>query len=529
MVRADAILMGAVILAGWWLDIFFLQGAGRITVKANTALAMMLCGISLVLVGTRSAPMRVFSIVPAVVVAALAALTLSEHLVGWNLGIDELMFPERPGAAATASPGRMGPNAAISLTLAGIALVSLNLQSVRAVTRAQIAAFLVMVLATIALVGYLYGAQELYSISKYSGIAWPTAVTLFLIGSGILAARRDVGPMAALVSEGPGGMTARRLLLPALVLPVVLGFLRLEGEHAGLYDTPLGVAFFAVSLAVVFTIAVWRTAIRLDESERAREAALLERDELLVRERAAREQAERASRLKDEFLATMSHELRTPLNTLIGWSDMLRADVVQDDRRSHAAEVIARNGQLLASLVEDLLDVSHLATGHLPLDFEPVDLQQLVQASTEAVAAEANAKEIRLTCSPAGAPAVVNGDMRRMRQIVGNLLSNALKFTPPGGAIEVLLEAAPSSVSLVVRDNGLGIEPEFLPYVFERFRQGDGTTTREHGGLGLGLSIVRDLAELQGGRVEAHSAGPNHGATFRVTFPLLVESAASAT
>lgn len=524
-----AITVGVVVLTGWTFDIPLLKGGGQITVKANTALAMMLCGIALILTAESSAARRVISMLAGAFVAVLALLTLSEHVMGWDFRIDVLLFHEPPGAPATASPGRMGPNAAISLTLAGIALILLQQRSARAVARAQVAAFLMMVLATIAIVGYLYGAQELYSISRYSGIAWPTAVTLFVIATGILAAKREIGPIAALLSEGPGGVTARRLMLPAVILPVVLGYLRLQGERAQLYDTPLGTAFFAVSLAIVFTIAVWRTAITLDESDRARAAALRERDELLVRERAAREQAERASRLKDEFLATMSHELRTPLNTLLGWSDMLRADVVQGDRRSHAAEVIARNGQVLAGMVEDLLDVSRMTTGHLPLELQPVDLAEIMLACTEAIAAEARGRGILLTCSPPGAQALVNGDARRLRQILDNLLSNALKFTPAGGSIAVALEVGEESVSLIVRDTGKGIDPEFLPHVFERFRQGDGTTTREHGGLGLGLSIVRELAELQGGRVEAHSDGTNRGATFTVTFPLLIESAARAT
>lgn len=518
-----AIIVGALVLIGWALEIDLLKGMGhRITMKPNAAIGLVACGISLRAVAARTTGRRRLAVAGALLAGTLGALTLIEHLSGWNLGIDQLVFHEAPGALGTASPARMGPNASISLLLASIALVALQSDGRRAVAVAQVAASGIAFLATIAIVGYLYGAQELYSVSGYTGIAWPTALTLLVLAVGILAARDESGPASALVSPGPGGIIARRLLLPALFGPVAVGYIVDLGVHANLYDAGFGTAMIVVLLTIVLTMAIWLTAIRLDETTRAREAAQRERDNLLVRERAAREEAERSNRLKDEFLATMSHELRTPLNTLLGWTEMLRSDAVSGERRRHAVDVIARNGKLLLRLVEDLLDVSRIATGRLQVRAETVDLACLVRAAADGMATAAAAKGVRLVARTESGPAMVAGDRERLQQIVGNLLANAVKFTPGGGSVEASIVTTASAVTLRVTDTGEGIDPEFLPYVFDRFRQADGTPTREHSGLGIGLSIVRELAELHGGSVEAYSPGRGRGSSFTVTFPLAV-------
>ena len=518
------IIVGTLVLIGWTFDVELLKGMGhRITMKPNAAIGLMACGVSL-LGHTIGGPLwRRVALGGALLSGTLGTLTLSEHLIGWDLGIDELLFKEPAGAVATTSPARMGPNASTSLLLASIALVALHRPTTRAATVAQVAASGMAILAMIALVGYLYGTQQLYSVARYTAIAWPTALTLLVLAMGLLAARDESGPVAALVSTGPGGVIARRLLLPVLFGPLAIGAIVHLGLDARFYDAGFATATLVVLVTTVLTIAVWLTAIKLDETSRAREIAQRERDELLVRERAAREEAERSNRLKDEFLATMSHELRTPLNTLLGWIAMLRSDVVGSDRREHAIDVISRNGKLLARLVEDLLDVSRIATGRLRLHEEHVNLAPLVSTVAEAIADEAAARGVRVCTRTDGVSAIVAGDRQRLQQIVGNLLSNALKFTPRGGRIEVEVVTSLSSVMVRVTDTGHGIDPAFLPHVFDRFRQADGTPTREHGGLGIGLSIVRELAELHGGTVEASSAGRERGATFTVTFPLVTD------
>jgi signal transduction histidine kinase/ActR/RegA family two-component response regulator len=241
--------------------------------------------------------------------------------------------------------------------------------------------------------------------------------------------------------------------------------------------------------------------------------------ELIVREQAARAAAEAANRSKDEFLATLSHEMRTPLNVVLGLVWRLRNRRLEPQAVSHALEVIDRNTRLQAQLVEDLLDLSRIITGKLKLHIIAVDLSGTVHESVDAVRSAADAKNIHIDVTIDPAATHVHGDPLRLQQIVWNLLSNAVKFTPHGGHVAVTLEPAGESVRLTVTDNGIGITAELLPYVFDRFCQGDSTSTRKHGGLGLGLAIVRHMAELHGGSVTATSEGEGCGARFEVLLP----------
>jgi PAS domain S-box-containing protein len=245
-----------------------------------------------------------------------------------------------------------------------------------------------------------------------------------------------------------------------------------------------------------------------------------ERARLLRAEQQARQEAEEASRLKDEFLATLSHELRTPITAIIGWSRMLVMRQLGPDRLTHAAAVIERNARAQAQLVEDLLDISRVVTGNLRLDVRPVDLCPIVDAAIETIRPGADAKGLRVTTALDLAAGPVSGDPVRLQQIVWNLLSNAVKFTPAGGRVDVTARRTDDHAEICVSDTGDGIAPEFLPYVFDRFRQGDATTTRGHGGLGLGLAIVRHLTEMHGGQVAAESEGRGRGTRFTVRFPL---------
>ncbi|MFN2532031.1 MAG: ATP-binding protein [Pyrinomonadaceae bacterium] len=251
----------------------------------------------------------------------------------------------------------------------------------------------------------------------------------------------------------------------------------------------------------------------LENSERA-----------LRREQIARADAEHANRMKDEFLATVSHELRTPLNAIIGWSHMLRSGRLDDDTAARAIETIERNAKSQAQLVEDVLDVSRMITGKLRLKLGLVDVAAVINAAVDSVQFAADSKQIDLEVTLEPSARHVLGDASRLQQIVWNLLSNAIKFTAAGGRVTVRLEHQNGSVQIKVTDTGQGISPEFLPCVFERFRQADASSTRRHGGLGLGLAIVRHLAELHGGTVSAASAGEGWGATFTVSLPAAIEA-----
>jgi signal transduction histidine kinase/CheY-like chemotaxis protein len=260
------------------------------------------------------------------------------------------------------------------------------------------------------------------------------------------------------------------------------------------------------------------TAVRAAARARRRQ---YEVRELIAREQAARAEAERASRLKDEFLATLSHELRTPLNAILGWSQLLERGGVDAESLSEGLSAIARNARVQTQLIEDLLDLSRIVSGKMRLDVRPTAPAQVVAAAVESVLPAAAAKGIAIEADLDGAEGtMIDGDPARLQQVVWNLLTNATKFTPAGGTVRVSLRRAGPHVRITVSDNGQGISADFLPFIFERFRQADGATTRKHGGLGIGLALVKQLVELHGGSVSAESAGPGQGATFVVTLPV---------
>ena len=251
--------------------------------------------------------------------------------------------------------------------------------------------------------------------------------------------------------------------------------------------------------------------------------AQAERDSLLLRERAAREEAERANAMKDEFLAIVSHELRTPLNAIMGWTHVLRSSPIPHPEQTRKAlEVIERNARIQTQIVSDVLDISRITSRKLLLNPAQLDAKQTVRAALEAVQPAADARQIALQLRVPEDPVYLWADPDRMQQVVVNLVANAVKFTPAGGRVEVRVEAQDAQALITVTDSGKGISPEFLPHVFERFRQADSSIIRNHGGLGLGLAIVKHLVGLHHGRVEATSAGEGRGATFKVVLPLMV-------
>ncbi|HMG72249.1 MAG TPA: response regulator [Pyrinomonadaceae bacterium] len=261
------------------------------------------------------------------------------------------------------------------------------------------------------------------------------------------------------------------------------------------------------------------TELRLEVAERKQ--AEEERAQMLIREQAARAEAETANRTKDEFLATLSHELRTPLTAILGWSHLLRMNKLREPQFVHALETIERNARSQSQLIDDLLDVSRIVTGKLQIEFSTVDLSAVIEAAIESIHPALAAKGLSLeTVVESGCR--VLGDANRLQQIFWNLFTNAIKFTPKGGQVKVTSERRDSEIRINVTDSGIGISPEFLPYIFDRFRQADGSTTRAHGGLGLGLAIVRHLVELHHGKVEVDSHGKQLGSTFTVRLPIAV-------
>jgi signal transduction histidine kinase/CheY-like chemotaxis protein len=357
--------------------------------------------------------------------------------------------------------------------------------------------------------------------SAFESFPHPRATPIFaptfrgeaVIRSDDVMADPRYGQMGPYHGMPPGHLPVRSYL----AVPVVLR----SGEV-------VGGLFFGHEERAIFTERAERlvvgvaaqAAIAIDNArnyEAARRAAAA-RESVLEAERASRAEAERVIRLKDEFLTTLSHELRTPLNSVLGWAQVLLARHAEPELR-RGLETIDRNARAQVQLIDDLLDMSRIISGKMRLDIQPVDLANVVASAVESVRPSADAKTIALRPAIDPNAGAVMGDPDRLQQVVWNLLSNAVKFTPRKGKIDVVLQRAGSSIEVVVRDNGAGIDATFLPHVFERFTQADASSTRRHGGLGIGLSIVKHLVELHGGTIRVESA-EGEGATFTLTLPL---------
>ena len=336
------------------------------------------------------------------------------------------------------------------------------------------------------------------------------------------------------LGQGNGLDLLREALCNGCKAPIILltgqgdRELSLQALEAGAADYLVKGNIDAVILerAIRYSLQQKRHADELEQKVAERTAELArsnaERQVLLEREQAARSEAERIGRMKDDFLATLSHELRTPLNAILGYAQVIRMTNMDKAELNESVAIIERNARVQAQLIEDLLDMNRIVSGKVRLEIQPVDLVEVIEAAIGTVQPSAAAKEIGLRrfIDPAAGP--VRGDPSRIQQIVWNLLSNAIKFTPKGGQVQVTLQRVSSHVEIVVADNGHGIAPDFLPYVFDRFQQADASMTRVHGGLGLGLSIVRHLVELHGGTVQAESGGVGAGAVFTIRLPVML-------
>ncbi len=310
---------------------------------------------------------------------------------------------------------------------------------------------------------------------------------------------RTIGHPGILVGPDNGLRPQSSLSAPMSVMGRILGTIEVQTYEKSAY-TPEHVT--AMGMAANLT------------------AVAIENNGLLERESTARANAEESNRLKDEFLATVSHELRTPLTAILGWSRMLEGETLGGEMTSRAIETIKRNAKAQAQIIDDILDVSRIITGNLYLDLHPIELESVLEGSVNVVRPTADAKGIQIEVGFGQEPIAVLGDTNRLQQVFWNLLSNAVKFTPAGGKVIVQLRKIDSHVQVEVVDTGPGISPEFLPYVFDRFRQADSTSTRQHGGLGLGLAIARHLIEIHGGTIEVRSGGAGTGATFTVKLPV---------
>ena len=696
-----AFCIGGAALLGWVLDNPYLKRIhpSLVTMKANTAVCLMLVAASLFLIQDlpTSTTKRRVSQVFAVIVALVGLITLSEHVLGWNSGLDQLLFYESKAEAGRSFQGRMGVAASLNFSLLGPALLLLDARSRRWFRVSNISVLLVIAITLLVFLYYFYGIKPDAPVEIYFTIALHTVVAFLALCAAILLARPERGVIATFLGSSPGAVLARRMW-PALLMVIVLGWIRTVIFNPSIYSSGFITAIFVSANLSLFTGLMWWTAVALNRTDRERrladlalrhsearltvlvrvselirtlqdpselsyavaetvgrhlkvrrclfnevdvardleivhkdycdgvesvsgehriseyssitsremelgntvincdsktdprtaadyhrayeetgerayvafpllregrwvaslwasddqprqwtseEVSLLqtvaertwtaieklrgeaERERLLQSEQEARDAAERANQLKDEFLATLSHELRNPLNVILGYSELLlrMPDIQQSPRLVQMGDALRRNAQSQSQLINDLLDLSRLQRGKISLNHETVSLAAIIDNAVETVRADATTKGIDIRSHAGDQLLLVDGDRLRLQQIAWNLLNNAVKFTPPGGRIDIGLRSEGDSAVLVVTDTGQGIDPSFLPHVFEMFRQADGSNRRRHGGLGIGLALVRQLLQLHGGTISADSDGPNKGARFTVRLPLLRETA----
>lgn len=513
------IAVGLAILAGWYfheqgLKALYLPGP---TVKTNAALCLAIAALAnLILISARERrSWRALGIVSACVPMVIGALTLSQHVAGWDLGIDQMLASEPPGALGTASPNRMGPPASTTFVLLGLAMLMGESRSARRRWLGQAIALTACAIPVLPLLGYAYGYSQLYALARYTGIALSTALGLLVLGLAVLAGRPRQGFAALLCRADEVGTLGRRLLPPAILLPFGLGWLMAHLLRAKIIDGAFAISAMSLVLLAGMATLIWRTGRRLAASLDARLAA--ER-ELSEKARALRE----ADAQKSEFMATLSHELRNPLAPIRFALDLLDSPPPTGER---ARITIRRQVQHLTRLIDDLLDLTRITRNKLQLQLKPVALADAITDALDATAGELARGGQRLALAVPETPLWLHADADRVVQILTNLLNNAVRHTDAKGTITLGATDDTTHVTIYVRDTGAGIQASNLERVFDSFVQ---VGESRHGGLGIGLALVKGLAELHGGAVQALSEGLGRGSEFRVRLPRADAPAAAA-
>jgi len=525
-------VIAALVLTSWALDFPLLLALvpGGLTMAPLTASCFLLLAISLGLAdrASRSDVLRWVQQLPALAVVAIAVTTFLEYLYDRSFGIDLILFREHVLASPWRPAGRIAGNGAAALLLMALALLTINHDIRKRDWRSQMFASAGMLVALVALLGYVFGVRGLYALSQSSGMALVTVFTFLILGVGILFAHRERGLTALIVDTGAAGIMTRRLLPAAMILPVILGLVRLGGERAGLYETEFGVSLFAIASIVTFlAVIIWAARVLRDMDADRSALVLREQQTRAAAERArieaetARTEAERANNIKTDFLAVMSHELRTPLTAIMGYEELLSDGItgpVTDLQRQQLSRINASAHHLLG-LIDEILTFARVDIGREKTRLERVSLNTAIAEAAALVEPMASAKGIRFVIVNLFEDETMNTDRTKLKQMLVNLLSNAIKFTDEG---EVRLTAAirGSVAELCVSDTGIGIEPTNLEAIFEPFWQVEQGATRKIGGTGLGLSVTRKLARLLGGDVTVKT-GVGKGSTFTLILPLV--------
>lgn len=530
-------LIGAGVLAAWSAGAGPLTGGtpGGIPMMPITAMCFVIAGVSLVIAQRRNSTVATgLSRFLAVAVAGVGLFALLNYSLGWGAYVDLLGYAA-PGAGEPAFlTYRMAINTALAFAMFGQGLLLLAGDREAKSLRSQFFATLVLIIGFMALVGHIFGVSDFYSFRVLSGMALTTAITLTLLGLGLLFSQLERGVPALIVDDGAAGFVARRLLPGAVLVPFILTMLRFAGEERGMFGQRLGASIVAVADMVVFLLLIaWSARVLRATDRRRGELFVLERESYRVLEKArteaeearkqaeaARTEAESANGAKSDFLAVMSHELRTPLAAIMGYQELL-ADGITGPITEAQAQQLARikaSARHLLRLIDEILTFTRLDAGRETVTPEPMNLADSLKSAAEIVEPLASARKLDLRIDYPAMGQLVESDPMKVEQILVNLLSNAVKFTD-AGTITASADVRETEFQLKVTDTGIGIAEENLNRIFDPFWQVEQKATRRAAGTGLGLTVTKRLANLLGGDVVVMST-PGEGTTFTVTLPI---------
>jgi signal transduction histidine kinase len=524
-------VLGALVLVGWaigsqiatsWLP-------GDLPMLPMTATCFVLAGSSLFISvrAVRTATSEAVQQTLAALVATVAVLTLYEYIMRSGSRFDLLLFGNKLRETPWGPPGRMAINSAASLLLYALGMLFIPHDQRKGDLRAQMFAMPALLIALIAIFGYVFGVRGMYTLSQSSGMAFSTAIAHLILGIGIVSAVRDRGVPALLMDEGPAGVLTRRLLPAAVLAPVILGLVRRAGDSEGVYESEFGVSLFAVASILTFVgLVLWSARVLRTTDKERMDLLALEKEARAHAEKAraeaevARAEAERANNSKTDFLAVMSHELRTPLTAIMGYEELLSDGItgpVTELQRQQLGRINASARHLLG-LIDEILTFARVDIGRERVRWESMSINHTLADAASLVEPMAAAKKIKLVVKLLDEDQAIQTDGTKLRQMLVNLLSNGIKFTDRG---EVHLGCTVNAgmLEVSIADTGVGISAENIEYVFEPFWQAEQTATRKTGGTGLGLSVTRKLARLLGGDVTVASR-LGSGTTFLLTLPM---------
>ena len=537
--------MPTVVLIGWASRVEELKrfGPGLPAMNPLSACLLLLSCLSLLLLQRRDAGgmRKLVGQIAAAVVVLVAFLKLVAIFGGWHFPLDQWLW-SADLTAGSEPPNRIALRTSVNLVLTGSALLLLDTQTRRGRRPGEFLSAACLIIAFLALIAYSYGIVVYYRTSTYVPMSLPSAIAFFVLAIGILLARADQGMMAIVVGDTPAGMLARLLLPLVAFLPLVLGMLRRSGERAGWFSSDLGVALFATVFIVFFVCAVWWTTRLLFHSDMERKAAeervrqanaelegrVTERTAEL---KALNEELRKASQAKDDFMSVLSHELRTPLTPALAAASYLaeNADTLPAGEFATELDIIRRNIQLEARLIDDLLDLTRISRGKVELHISEVDAHGLIRDAFEMAAPDIEQKQLATSLALAAEQHHISADPIRIQQVFWNLINNAVKFTGAGGTIAITTaNDAAGRFEFKITDSGIGIEADRKENLFNAFEQGERSVTRQFGGLGLGLAIAKNLVELHHGSIAAESRGRSQGASFTVTLDVSANQPAQA-